>query len=70
AGAGVSMPPPEHLVRLTRGAAPAPESGGAVPGAPVSEPQLDVSVDTAVDAQIAEDREASGEVDLLEPEGP
>lgn len=65
--AGVSLPSPEYLVRISRDGG----SQGAAPGAarrPALKPAevADVSIDRAVDEQIDEDRRASGEENLLE----
>lgn len=66
--AGVSLPSPEYLVRLTGGPAgvepPPPEVRPAAP-ASIEEAQADVSVDDAVDRQIEEERRVSDEENLL-----
>ncbi len=64
AAADVDMPPPEHRVRLLReeGPPPVPTPSGPPDGRGA---QLDVSVDTSLDEQIAEDRRVSEEEDLL-----
>lgn len=61
--AGVSLPSPEFVVRMAgegAGAEPPPP-----PPVPAEEAQADVSVDDAVDRQIAEDRRVSPDDDLL-----
>lgn len=65
--AGISLPSPEYLVRLTREPTPSapPPAPSAVPPADPSD-TADVSVDHTVDQQIDEDRRASAEEDLLE----
>ena len=75
--AGVSLPSPEYVIRMAGPGAPAEEPG--VPGAEAVSPafeaadvpleQEDVSPDDAVDRQIEEDRERSGERNLLEDDG-
>jgi len=65
--AGITLPSPEYQVRLLRGesqpdaAELAPASGSAVAAAE----ERDTSVDRTLDEQILEDRQASGEEDLL-----
>ena len=78
--AGVSLPSPEYVIRMAGPEAPSDEA--AAPGAAVPEAvapgfeaadvrleQEDVSPDDAVDRQIEEDRERSGERNLLEEDG-
>ncbi len=65
--AGISLPSPEYLVRL-QGDGPAAEAGTPAPPRPPSaesRKQGDVSRDDTVDRQIAEDRRASDEENLL-----
>lgn len=67
--AGISLPSPEYLVRMLPGGDPsAPPEARPEPAAEVrvAEEQGDVSVDDSVDRQIDEDREASGEENLLQ----
>lgn len=64
---GISLPPPEYLIRME---GMEEEPSGEVGPAPTAFPEVDggegdVSVDDSVDRQIAEDREVSGEDDLL-----
>lgn len=63
-GAGVTLPSPEFVVRMAREEA-ATDAPPPPPQSPAGGAQADVSVDDAVDRQIAEDRRESAEDNLL-----
>ncbi len=65
--AGLTMPSPEYIVRMISDGAAPPDASPPPRAVPPKVTTADVALDHTVDEQIASDRRASDEPDLLDP---